>query len=154
MPVQSHPDQIACLEHGALVDGDLLRDVSDRRAAAAHRYPADPGPAPGQLLLAEQHLEQAGLAGPVGAQDRHELSRCNVQRQPFPEHPPAVVECGVEGAHRGGDRLARVRLAVAQFCCRHHSVDSLIAQGIVIDSRTVHPNAASMAVMFASIQLT
>ncbi len=140
--VETHPHQVPGLEHGALVDRDPLRHVADSRTAAPYRLAADPRLAVGQLLLAEQHLEQARLPGPVRAQNRDELAGSDVEVQSLPQHPVAEGERGAAGPH--GGNLRDSSLGACLLRGRHHPAGH---------GRTHRPSASASAEMFMSIQL-
>jgi hypothetical protein len=56
--------------------------------------PADLGGAGRQCVLPEQHLEQGGLAGAVGAEDRHEFTGCDIEVEVVPEQARTEPQFG------------------------------------------------------------
>ncbi len=58
-------------------DGDVLAQVA--QAQLADILPVDPYAATGNIVIAQQKLEQAGLAGAGGPDQRDALARCDIQ---------------------------------------------------------------------------
>src|SRR5699024_9002876 len=85
--VDTQADQVAAAQGDAGVEGALLRHVSQVGAAVAGCAAVDEHGAGVGLVLAEQHLEQGGFAGAVGAEDGDELAGVDPQ-----------VEVAYEGA--------------------------------------------------------
>jgi hypothetical protein len=83
--VQSQPDQITAAHRGVAVHAALLRDVAQIAVTGARRMPIHPDGAGPQPVLAQERAQQRGLAGAVGAQDRDELTRLDVEGQVVPD---------------------------------------------------------------------
>ena len=103
--VHAESDQVAGAHRRAGRDELLLRDVADPAVAATHRMPVEFDRAGVESLLAEDGLQQARLAGPVGAEHRDELAGVHVEVEPAPERAVAEAEVGVAQAEH--DRTLR-----------------------------------------------
>src|SRR5262249_18375301 len=76
--------------HGHVgVELDLLRHVADEALARGPRLAADFGGARGRRQQPENHLEQGGLAGPVGPDQPGELAGADAEAD-VAQHVPAA----------------------------------------------------------------
>jgi hypothetical protein len=102
---------VAAAQREPAVDGAVLRHVADPPAARPYRPALDQRGAAAQRKLAEQNLQQRRLAGPVGTEDRDELSGRDGEIEVIPEHPVAEGQPGPGerddvGGHRTTGSLA------------------------------------------------
>jgi hypothetical protein len=80
--VQTEPHQVPTPQGQVPVETGVLGDVADPPVAPVHRPADHPGRARSQWGEAQEHLQQAGLARPVRAEHRDELTALHRQVEP------------------------------------------------------------------------
>src|SRR3954447_1347878 len=112
--VVAQPDEVLATHRQPALHRAVLRDVSDAFAACAYRLLRHRDIARGQCELAEQHLEQRGLTGPVGSEHGDELAGAHGQVEVVPQH--AVAE-SQPGAGQFGNDVSSHRHTTYRFAC-------------------------------------
>jgi hypothetical protein len=74
LPIQAQPDQVTGAQRHVRVERYLLRHVADQPGPPGPGLAGHPDGAAGRRLQPEDHLEQGGLARPVGADQPGELA--------------------------------------------------------------------------------
>lgn len=92
MAIRAEPHQIDAADGDVWIEGRVLRHVSDApipsvRRAAEHLHRALQG-----SDLAQQQLEQGGLAGAVAPEYGHELTGFDDEIEPTPQDPTGVAD--------------------------------------------------------------
>ena len=108
MVVASHHDHVADGDREAPVHFLALRHVGHAILVVAERQAVDEDAAAAQRQQTDQCLEQRGLAGAVGANDRHARAVRHAEGQILQDDPVAVADAGVlhvQTIRRAGDAL-------------------------------------------------
>ena len=107
LPVQAQPDQVAGAQRHVRVESYLLRYVADQPGPPGPALAGHPDGAAGWRLQPENHLEQGGLARPVGADQAGELALAHGEAdvaQDLPATQPDVQVLDTEHVGRAGGR--------------------------------------------------
>ena len=92
--VEAEADEVAGAQRQVLRERLLLRHVADGLAAARGRLPPDQHLPRVQRLQPQEHPQQRGLAGSVGAQHGEELTGRDVEVEALPQGALAEAQCG------------------------------------------------------------
>ena len=106
VPVHAELDQVPAPDGQVPVEVPLLRHIAGHRAAAPGCPPVDGDRAGRQREQAQQHLQQRGLAAPVGAQDGHAFPGGDVELEVVPDHVVAIPQRRAAQPHRCPGHLA------------------------------------------------
>lgn len=99
--VESEAHQVAGAQQRVCGLERLLGHISDVPAATAWGVPEDGERALAELLPAEQHPQQAGLARSVRSHHGEELPRAYIEIEPSPQNAAAVRQCRATQADHG-----------------------------------------------------
>ena len=101
--VEAETHQVDAAQRQRLVDRALLRDVADLAIRAARTPTGDLDRPGGQLLHAQQRLQQAALARAVRAQHGKEFAGLDLEIEPGPEGAGPEREPGPTDPDRGAN---------------------------------------------------
>ncbi len=171
--VQAEPDDVDAADAQARVEAAALGQVAHLGAAVPGPVTEHPDLAGGGRKYPEQHLDQCGLADPVGAEDGGELPGPHGQIDPRPQGPPAhphgratqrehrtgVIDRYRDRRHGGGPgRHGVVVHEFADSCDRVHghlpvacfSASAMPCSSLVCQSWKVELAGASVSVTVAT----
>src|SRR6185437_2640365 len=121
VPVDTEAHEVAGAQRCSVIGEALLRDVADAAVAAVHRFAEEIDGTGQQPLLAEDDLQQAGLARSVRAEYGDELAGVHIEVEPRPERAVAEAQRGVVHAEHGleGCRDRHLVNSLSNLCAAH-----------------------------------
>ena len=85
VPVQPHGEQVTSQKGSVSIHASRLRNVANLARARGHRLAVEQNLPRGELLLAQNRPQQAGLARPVRADDGNEFALRHVEVEVAPK---------------------------------------------------------------------
>ncbi len=149
--VDAETDQVASAQRQTLVEGLLLRHVSDVGVARPRRGSGDADGSARRGQLSEQDLEQRRLSGAVGTQHGDELALLHGEVQVGPQRALTERQAGVAQFDGGGTAHDAPFRASASDCAVAvcHCTKSMPSGSVSVTSTTGMPAFSAFSRMFS-----